>query len=209
MSGSHLVWYAAYGSNLQLRRFRCYLRGGRPDGGLRTYAGCRDGSDPLAWQAVTVTGEVVFSGESTVWTGGIASYDPSTAGEVAARAYLLTADQLCDVVAQESRRPVGEVGDVLAASRDTPLVLGDGRYDAVVQVGLLGGLPMLTVTSARPPEEHAAPSAGYLATIATGLAESHGWRGAALVDYLAARPGVAAGWSPDAIADLLRSRDLG
>ena len=33
------VWYVAYASNLALDRFRSYLCGGRPSGGLRDYAG--------------------------------------------------------------------------------------------------------------------------------------------------------------------------
>ena len=42
------VWYVAYGSNLALDRFRSYLCGGRPSGGLREYAGCRDTRDPAS-----------------------------------------------------------------------------------------------------------------------------------------------------------------
>lgn len=41
-----LVWYAAYGSNLAAVRLRCYLAGGRPPGGARTYPGARDPSPP-------------------------------------------------------------------------------------------------------------------------------------------------------------------
>ncbi|CCH80358.1 hypothetical protein BN12_90013 [Nostocoides japonicum T1-X7] len=44
--GDDLVWYAAYGSNLSLERFHCYVAGGRPPGGRHTYPGCRDASPP-------------------------------------------------------------------------------------------------------------------------------------------------------------------
>ena len=42
--GTLRVWYAAYGSNTDAARFGCYLRGGCPEGGARSYPGCRDTS---------------------------------------------------------------------------------------------------------------------------------------------------------------------
>ena len=68
------VWYVAYGSNLSLTRFRCYLAGGRPAGGMRDYVGCRDKRDPERIVSVDVPGGLVFAGESKTWSGGMAFY---------------------------------------------------------------------------------------------------------------------------------------
>ncbi|WP_020391263.1 hypothetical protein [Kribbella catacumbae] len=50
------VWYVAYGSNLAIDRFRCYVAGGRPAGGMREYAGCRDPSDPESVLSLEIPG---------------------------------------------------------------------------------------------------------------------------------------------------------
>ena len=56
------VWYVAYGSNLGTARFRCYLAGGRPEGGSRTYDGCRDPSEPADAFSLELPGTLVFAG---------------------------------------------------------------------------------------------------------------------------------------------------
>ena len=92
-----MLWYVAYGSNLALDRFRCYLRGGCPRGGSHTYPGCRDQRDPARMAALHVRGGLVFAGESTVWGNGMAFFDHNAPGSAACRAYLITAEQFADV----------------------------------------------------------------------------------------------------------------
>ncbi|RZT12018.1 hypothetical protein EV649_7674 [Kribbella sp. VKM Ac-2569] len=207
------VWYVAYGSNLALDRFRCYLAGGRPQGGARVYAGCRDHSDPRRIAGVHVPGGLVFAGESRVWGGGSAFYDHAAAGCVAGRAYLLTADQLGDVAAQEMRRePGGEFARELAALLPDVNVLhtmGPGRYETVVRLGERDGLPMFTVThDPAAGLEATAPTAPYLRWIAAGLIEAHGWEVWQVVDYLHAVPGVQLGWTPGALLSALNGSRL-
>lgn len=202
------VWYVAYGSNLALDRFRCYLAGGRPAGGARVYAGCRDHSDPQRIAGVHVPGGLVFAGASRVWGGGSAFYDHAAAGCVAGRAYLLTANQLGDVAAQEMRRePGGEFARELAAllpDVNALHTMGPGRYETVVRLGERDGLPMFTVTHDPAADlEPAAPTAPYLRWIATGLTEAHAWNTQQVVEYLQAAPGVQKAWTPDALTDLL------
>ena len=202
------VWYVAYGSNLALDRFRCYLAGGRPAGGARVYAGCRDHSDPQRIAGVHVPGGLVFAGTSRVWGGGSAFYDHAAAGCVAGRAYLLTANQLGDVAAQEMRRePGGEFARELAAllpDVNALHTMGPGRYETVVRLGERDGRPMFTVTHDPAADlEPAAPTAPYLRWIATGLTEAHGWNTQQVVEYLQAAPGVQKAWTPDALTDLL------
>ena len=120
------LWYVAYGSNLLLERFRCYLAGGRPVGGNRTYAGCRDGSDPQAIIATGIPGRLYFAGRSRMWGGGMAFYDARGTGLVAARAYLITVAQFSDVTAQEMRRPPGADLDVIGIGVDGYHTLGPG-----------------------------------------------------------------------------------
>jgi hypothetical protein len=203
------VWYVAYGSNLGMARFRCYLVGGRPDGGTRTYAGCRDPSEPQGTFSLELPGALVFAGESGVWGGGMAFFDPDGAGSVACRAYLVTAEQFADVAAQEMRlEPGGEFA--LALAKVLPGVdelhqMGPGRYETVVRLGTLDGLPLLTVTSGDVAGlSPAAPSPSYLRSIAAGLREAHGWEDARITTYLAAAPGALGAWTTVAMLDALQ-----
>ncbi|GAA3102570.1 hypothetical protein JOF29_003405 [Kribbella aluminosa] len=202
------IWYVAYGSNLALERFNCYLSGGIPRGGARDYPGCRDRTAPQRTAAVTVAGGLVFAGASKVWGGGSAFYDPSARTQLAGRAYLLTPEQLGDVAAQEMRREPGgayahELASILPAVTE-PHSLGDGRYETVVRLGELDGTPMYTITHGGVATlEPVAPTASYLHWIATGLAEAHGWNVHRVVDYLHAAPGVRLGWTPGALLSVL------
>jgi hypothetical protein len=194
------VWYVAYGSNMSARRFDCYISGGRPLGGRRTYLGGRDQSPPRDSGAIAVAGGLYFSGESKVWGGGIAFYDPHAVGMLAARAYLVTFGQLSDIVAQETWRAVGD-----------DLVLGNGShrawpipsrgYDVLLQVGERDAIPMFTITRAHKPEP-TPPTEAYLRTLLDGLAETFDSTVDERAQYLLHAPGVTPTWTADHIASL-------
>jgi len=183
MSSSR-VWYAAYGSNAHAARFDCYLRGGRPAGAARSYPGCRDTTPPSATRPLWLAGSLYFAGTSTVWGGGMAFYDPADCtgrGSVAARGWLITGQQLADLITQEMHGEPGTRPDleqrVLALAhrtREGRHELGAGRYETLVTTRSLDGTPVVTFTAdrAHPQHERTQPSRGYLATIAAGLAEA-------------------------------------
>jgi len=195
--GSHhlRVWYVAYGSNLGLNRLRCYLCGGQPPGALRAHPGARDPSDPVDIRAICLDGGLRFAGRSSVWGGAVACYDRRARDRVAARAYLLSGDQVCDVVAQETRRPVGTDPGLRRALAEGSSRFSTGLYDTVLTLGTLRGDPMVTlISTTRPPP--GPPSIEYLRAIAAGLSEGFGWGRRTTTDYLLRWPEVAAGWTP-------------
>ena len=204
------VWYVAYGSNLALDRFRRYLRGGRPSGGLRDYTGCRDARDPARVVSLHVPGGLVLAGEYGALRGGMAFFDRKAAGSIAARASLVSGEQFADVTAQEMRRPPGgdfarKLEEVLA---DVTAVhtFGPGLYETIVPLGTLEGAPLLTVTHGDVAElALAAPSAAYLGQIATGLHEAHRWGAQQIGTYLAGAPGVRGAWTAAQLAEVARS----
>jgi hypothetical protein len=186
------IWYVAYGSNLSRERFCHYLRGGRPDGVERDYPGCRDSSDELDSFGLLISGGLYFAGRSSGWGAGMAFYDPEVAGEVAARAYLITAEQFVDVLAQETRRSPGMTLDLGPVFRGERYSNGVGGYPILVRVGERHGLPLVTFTrERRAAPAFAAPSEPYLAAMATGLREAHGWSEEQIDRYLSAIPGAA------------------
>lgn len=192
------VWYAAYGSNLSVTRFTHYLEGGLPDGASRPYDGARDPSEPLAAVPVTLDGDVYFAWTSPTWGGGIAFYDPDGEGTAAGRAYLVTGEQFSDVASQEMRHPVGRDLPLTSLFRESrTAVLGPGRYETLHVVGEIDAIPVVTFTASW---EHRtvdlnAPTAAYVRTIATGLAETHGMDAPEVCDYLMERPGMRPVWS--------------
>ena len=180
MTSAQHVWYAAYGSNTDVARFHCYLRGGCPAGGARTYPGCRDTGGPADSKAIWLSGSIYFAGTSTVWGGGMAFYDPGTPGPVPARGWLITPLQLADLITQEMHEKPGSRPDledrvvaIVRRSREGTHALGSGRYETLLTTRSLDGTPVVTFTAARPhpPEERSLPSPRYQATIAAGLAQ--------------------------------------
>ena len=186
------IWYVAYGSNLSRERFSYYLRGGRPDGSERDFPGCRDCSDPSDSFGLLISGGVYFAGRSSGWQAGMAFYDPCAQGQAAARAYLITTEQFVDVLAQETRRSPGMSLDLAPSFRGDRYSTGVGGYSILVRVGEHQGVPLVTFTRDRDTAPMlAAPSAAYLAAMATGLREAHGWSEGQISRYLSALPGVA------------------
>lgn len=196
-----LVWYVSYGSNMHARRFACYLAGGTPPGARLTFPGARDPAPPRETRGHELPGGIYFATESATWGGGRAFYDPTLPGRAMARAYLITATQFADVVAQEMYRPPGADLDLRDAITSGRASLGPGRYETLVCTGEHGGHPVLTFTAPwfAADVEPLAPSAAYLRMLARGLGESHGWDLRRAAEYLASCPGAAGAWTPEGI----------
>lgn len=198
------IWYAAYGSNMWAARLACYLAGGCPPGATRSYPGARDRTPPSGDRPVELHGCVYFAWHSPTWDGGIAFFDPAGPGASVGRAYRLTEAQLSDLVEQEMHRTPGVDHDLTHLLAHGSTDVGDGRYESLHVVGELDGEPVVTFTS--PEGVHAAdhnePSAAYLATMARGLVESHGWGPDRVATYLLDRPGIGS-WDAAGIRALL------
>lgn len=184
------VWYAAYGSNLHWPRFRCYLQGGRAPGGARVHAPCADRRPPRAQSPATLPFPLFFAGSSPAWGGGVAFVDPTRRdAETLARLYLVTFAQFAGIAAGEARRRRVRLPATRAGTPHWYRV-SPGAYGVVVACGQRSGLPVLTVTGPPAHAGVAAPQPPYLATIATGLAETHGLSPPDTADYLGSVPGV-------------------
>jgi hypothetical protein len=177
---NELVWYAAYGSNLSRDRFACYLQGGTPAGAHRSYPGCRDRTPPRDMVALRLPGRLSFGGVSLVWGGGLAYLDPTAPGEVVARGYLVTTQQLDEVFELER------------------------RYDVRLTMADLDGTPVVAFASSAA-HSPAAPGEPYLRTILAGLTDGLLDEDDA-VAYLLSLPGVSLGWTPGAIRALADGR---
>lgn len=193
------VWYAAYGSNLDRARFLCYLAGGRPPGAARTYPGCRDSTAPVAEAAVRIPHALYFAGESTVWGGAVAFVEaaPSQPGPGSratfARLYRITWEQFAEVHAQDNWSGDAHDGlpDLVALRAERAMQVGTGWYDTLLHLGDHDGAPVLTFTALGRDGigPLGAPTDAYVATMARGLADSHGLSPAEVAAYVSAAPG--------------------
>lgn len=204
--GDHLVWYVAYGSNIDRRRLLTYLEGDRHLGSASTHDGARDRRPPLADAPHELTFDVFFAGRSTRWDGAVAYCahgTESSPGPALGRRWLLRRSQLEDLVRQENRHAHPLVLDVDACRRAGHLDALGGRYGRLVWLGEIDGCPTLTATWARPTDPDGPAGIAYLRTIARGLAESRGLDLPAAARYLAARRGNVGHHDPVLLAEQL------
>lgn len=201
-SAEELVWYVAYGSNMDPNRFAHYLKGGRPAGARRAMRGARDPAPPRDRRAVRLSRRLFFAEESVVWGGGLAfldhEADPTTT--TPAVAHLVTTSQFDDVLAQENRRAPRP-----SPLKDLPtsgsLVVGPGRYETLVDCSTIEGRRAVTFVGSKPMADArpAPPSSAYLATMAAGLRSVVGLDDGELADHLLSAPGVAPSWTREAL----------
>ncbi|CAK9147973.1 unnamed protein product [Ilex paraguariensis] len=186
------VWYAAYGSNMDKSRFRCYIKGGKVEGMRRTCSGSRDRSQPkkILWK--TLPHRLFFGREHTgAWgPGGAAFLHPES--NVLDKAYLclykITLEQFNDVLVQENglnhdmTSPLFDLTalDSLASKRSISVeVRKRGWYRNVVYLGKEEGVSILTMTCTLSDIERfksgkvamCTPAKEYVNTLVRGLVE--------------------------------------
>jgi hypothetical protein len=189
-----MIWYAGYGSNLCAERFRCYIASGIPPGRTDPSRGARDRSLPRRDRPLDIPHPLYFTGTAGSWGGSPCFVDtrPSPDGPTRGRAYLITREQFEDVVAQENGRATSPIAlDLTGLTAGESVRLGPGRYETLLYLGSIEGLPVVTITSPLPmtDTEPGAPSPTYLKVMITGLRESHALSDDAIVAYLGAARG--------------------
>ena len=128
-------------------------------------------SPPRDWRRVDLPHPLWFGGPSATWDGGPAFLDVDRPGRGVGRAWLVTAEQFADVVAQENGHPAGTVEVPDGALADGAVVLPGAPYGRVVPLPSPDARPCVTVTYVDRPAGRA-PDPGYLALVRAGLAET-------------------------------------
>ena len=170
------VWYAAYGSNLDIARFRLYLEGGAPQPGARAHARCPSGVAIIEVDRYTTNHPLYFAGQSGQWSSaGVAfvGLAPQDAERTLCRAYRLRLSQFEHVVSEENGgRPVTLTKEALLAEKTE--ARDSGWYRIVVRLGSLRRIPVLTISGI--PGEigvRNAPAPAYLDRIRIGLLQAY------------------------------------
>jgi hypothetical protein len=200
-----LVWYAAYGSNVDQARFLTYLAGGPVPGADDVQAGAADPTPPRREEPHRFGRGIRFAHHSRRWKGAVAvlDHDANSIGALGRR-YLITAAQFADVMAQENRRPTVDL-PVAELNVNEIRPIGEAAYDGLLLLAFDEGTPVVTFTSPRQPRDLglAPPSPPYLGTIARGVHEAHDMSPAEVARHLHHAPGVAPTWTVEDIEALI------
>jgi|SRR5579863_8147092 hypothetical protein len=195
-SDNRLVWYAGYGSNLLRHRFELYIKGGKPQGSTKEYAGCRDKTAPQGDQEITLQGELYFADRSTGWEAAVAFIRPThPRATTYGRMFLITYGQFNDVFRQENgKRMPGAVivPPYEQLTRATEWQIEGVRlYGRMMKIGTQGEYPILTFSATRNDFVIGAPSEAYIQMIVAGLEETYPCMlKSAILEYLGHADGI-------------------
>ncbi|MFW5738116.1 MAG: hypothetical protein ACOCYX_04330, partial [Spirochaetota bacterium] len=158
----NMLWYAAYGSNVNRDRFMEYIKGGRSRFNGVTYPGCRNKQDPIRDYALGMNRELYFARFADPWGGSVAFVRPEQSkSQTIGRAYLITEEQFLDVACQENGRRPGDrdlkldyaYAEQNAESYFTPGSPGKASaaanlwYGRILLLGTRESWPVFTITS--------------------------------------------------------------
>ena len=201
-----MLWYAAYGPNVNRDRFLELIHGGKSAFTGQNFPGCRTTRDPIRDYALVIRHELYFARNSDQWGGAVAFVRPEESkAQTLGRAYLISADQFVDIVCQENSRKPGDTDFVFNYAyaesvkesyfnkADPARPLGQAKlwYGRVLRLGLRESWPIFTVTAEWPGYGDAgAPGRTYLKAISDGIRQLGKISQAALVEYFAGKVGV-------------------
>lgn len=202
------VWYACYGSNLFKDRFLCYIKGGKPANSTRIEIGCRDKTEPIATDKITIDLPLYFAMRIPHWNfgggcflGHLSDENNKTLG----RKYLITKEQFVDVVRQENSNNDINI-DFEKVIKNGNLIITDSKYGNLFYLGEFQGNPIFTFTT---PHNFGVlevnkPDILYLKTILNGLREIYDFSLEYFVEYFLTKPGAKENYSKEELIKELK-----
>lgn len=202
----NMLWYAAYGSNVNRDRFLEYIHGGTSRFNGVGYPGCRTKQDPIRDYALAINRELYFARFSDPWAGAVAFVRPEASkSQTLGRAYLITEQQFLDIACQENGRRPGDremAFDYAYAEKNAqsyftpgnpekPSPSGTMSYGRVILLGTRESWPVFTITAEWPGYSDINPPArAYVRCIADGIRQLGRISHKALVEYFISKVGV-------------------
>lgn len=206
------IWYASYGSNMQMERFLCYIRGGQPKGRTDIYNGCRDKTLPEDHKEFYISSRLYFARESKGWNKGGVGFISNTFGgqyQALARMYLITQEQFVDVVKQETKYS-GEltIDFEKCIEQGSVIFKDDSWYGNLIYLGEQYEYPIFTFTSkADLTDQINKPNNAYLKTIIEGIKEAFpNFNEFDICDYLLPLEGVNEHYNKDSLIKLINEK---
>lgn len=145
------VWYACYGSNINMDRLMVYINGDK-NGKFGHVEGCSDKTKPLEAKPYIFNCPIYFAKHSMRWNGGVAFLDYESDGRSYGKIYKLKMSQFKDVLKQE---------------------YGSKSYNAIIYVEDYENLPIFTFTSSNKRDDLEFPSKEYCDVIKKGILDTY------------------------------------
>jgi len=207
-SENNKIWYASYGSNLQMERFLCYIRGGQPEGRLDVYKGCRDKTLPEDNEELYINSQLYFAKKSKGWNkGGVGFISNSfdTKIQTLARMYLIRKEQFIDIIKQETKYEKELKIDFNECVNTGSIVFKDPSwYGNLIYLGEKKHHPIFTFTSKNDfVGEINKPDKNYLKTIIEGIKEVFPFDDLEICEYLMTLKGIKENFSKHELIDLI------
>lgn len=203
------VWYANYGFGLSKEHFTTQIRGGRPKGTSFTYLGCADQTPPKQDVFMSLPYNLYFAGQSSIADGegrGFIHVQPSLSGQTIARTYLITLDQLEEIVAQQNGRSIPQTLPLKEAMENGHAAIGgnSGLYDELIFCGTKDDLPIFAVTNSKSEMPHRPPSRFYTKLLCQGLSENSKFDDQTAIDYIMSAPGISGHYKKEEITNFFK-----
>jgi len=202
----NMLWYAAYGSNVNRERLLEYIRGGRSRFNGINYPGCRNKQDPIRDYAIAINRELYFGRTADAWGGAVAFVRPEQSkSQTLGRAYLITEEQFLDLACQENGRKPGDPElrfhyefssknpESYFNPADPSRAAGPTAqwYGRVLLLGTRESWPVFTITAEWPGYADVnPPGRAYVRCIADGIGQLGRISHKALVEYFISKVGV-------------------
>lgn len=202
------IWYASYGSNLQMERFLCYIRGGQTHGRRDIHEGCRDKNLPEDNKAYYISSRLYFAKKSGGWNNcgvGFISNTFNDKSQALSRMYLITEEQFVDVVKQETKYKGNlEINFDECINKGSLIFKDPSWYGNLIYLGEQNQQPIFTFTSK---EDFSnlinQPDRNYLKTIIEGIKEVFPFNDTQICDYLVILEGIDGNFSRGELLDLI------
>lgn len=184
-----MIWYACYGSNMDMNRFLKYIQGGQltVNGETKIYKACpTDTSTPKNSEPYSIDRKFFFAKESKTWNKhgvGFISNRKNKKSKTFGKLYLLSEAQFSHLFAQENGREKVTI-DFEKLSKRGILDFDYNFYNRIVQLDKnYKGFPILTFTNKDNLKTNK-PHPEYTLLIASGLKLTHKLSSKEVVNYL-------------------------
>ncbi|MCR2823332.1 hypothetical protein [Lederbergia panacisoli] len=200
------IWYASYGSNINIERFLCYIKGGKPEGSTKVETGCDDPSLPIDDANFKINYPIYFAKESARWNHqGVAFIGLTETSETStlSRKFLITEEQFLDVLKQENNGIVIDIDLNEVKEAGSKIFRNNSWYGNILYLGEDDGYPTFTFTAPWDINdvEKVKPSHQYLKTIIEGLKADYS--NAEIYAYLINKPGIQGNYSDEELNSLI------
>lgn len=173
-----LVWYACYGSNIDLDRFLIYIKGGNltVNGVVKPYRRCNEDDEaPRDSEPYIINHRLYFAKESSTWSDngvGFISTKKNQRSNTYAKLYLISKIQFAHMFASENSRRTTHI-DYNFLQNKKFQDFEYNFYNRIIQLeDNYNGYPILTFTN-KVILQNNNPMDGYLQLISRGLKSVH------------------------------------